>query len=147
MICKCVILSLHLCERGLRTSPSLGSHVATRWFFTPLHKSRVYYNRFQSTSFIQHLTTLIYAHFPSYKDSFFAIAGGPPPRRNIEDGAARWDSLMAQSNKNKKNSKKRVIESDSEYDSEMDDFIDDGDGYEDDYSAALREITGYDRRK
>ena len=40
-----------------------------------------------------------------------------------------------------------MIESDSEYDSEMDDFIDDGDGYEDDYSAALREITGYDRRK
>ena len=41
-----------------------------------------------------------------------------------------------------------MIESDSEeeYDSDMGDFIDDGDE-ENDYSAAIRDIFGYDKKK
>jgi protein SPT2 len=39
-----------------------------------------------------------------------------------------------------------IEDSDSEYDSEMDDFIDDGDG-EEDYSAHIKSIFGYDRSR
>ena len=41
-----------------------------------------------------------------------------------------------------------MLESDSEeeYDSEMDDFIDDEDE-ENDYSSAIRDIFGYDKKK
>ena len=47
---------------------------------------------------------------------------------------------------NKKSSKKRVIDSDSEYDSEMDDFIDDGDAGVD-VSSMIKDIFGYDKNK
>ena len=41
---------------------------------------------------------------------------------------------------------RQVLESDSEeYDSEMDDFIDDEDE-ENDYSSAIRDIFGYDKK-
>ena len=52
----------------------------------------------------------------------------------------------ASSSKKSGASKKRVIESDSEYDSEMDDFIDDGE-QEVDYSSAIKEIFGYDKSR
>jgi len=76
-------------------------------------------------------------------------AATPPQRRNIEDGAARWESLMKsqKTNNSSKSSKKRVIDSDSEYDSEMDDFIDDGDYGADEVSSAIKAIFGYDKSK
>ena len=78
----------------------------------------------------------------------FPPPDAPPFRRNVEDGAARWDSLMQKSkaSANKKSSKKRVIDSDSEYDSEMDDFIDDGDAGVD-VSSMIKDIFGYDKNK
>ncbi|KAK6192746.1 hypothetical protein SNE40_004168 [Patella caerulea] len=43
--------------------------------------------------------------------------------------------------------KKMVIDSEDEYDSELDDFIDDGDDGAADYSSAIRQIFGYDKRR
>ncbi|XP_052737921.1 protein SPT2 homolog isoform X2 [Bicyclus anynana] len=46
----------------------------------------------------------------------------------------------------RKQQKRRMVQSDSEYDSEMDDFIDDGDENLD-YSTHIKEIFGYDKAK
>ncbi|XP_050410793.1 protein SPT2 homolog [Patella vulgata] len=62
-----------------------------------------------------------------------------------------WDRIYGNIKKNHPKrppmKKKMVIDSEDEYDSELDDFIDDGDDGAADYSSAIRQIFGYDKRR
>ncbi|ESP02420.1 hypothetical protein LOTGIDRAFT_172077 [Lottia gigantea] len=71
----------------------------------------------------------------------------PPP----EEPTNPWDRIYGSIQKNRPKKpvmkKKMVIDSEDEYDSELDDFIDDGEDETADYSSAIRQIFGYDKRR
>ncbi|XP_014256406.1 protein SPT2 homolog [Cimex lectularius] len=61
--------------------------------------------------------------------------------------SGKMPNLKTKKSLEKMKSKKRRIDSDSEYDSELDDFIDDGPEEMEDYSKYISEIFGYDKSK
>lgn len=78
----------------------------------------------------------------------------PPAKKAALDngsaGVSAWDRLMGNSSKDKAKKsmpqRGRYIDSDEEDDEDLDDFIDDGED-EIDYSAAIRDIFGYDKSR